>query len=74
LAERCGATCRQSVSRNTDWLVVGEPDERTQRSGRSRSVKEERAIGLAEAGHSVRIVTEADFLRLLVSPEIREDA
>ena len=74
LAERCGATCRQSVSRKTDWVVVGDPDERTRRSGRNRSVKEEKAIRLAEEGHSVRIVSESDFLRLLVAPEPMGDS
>lgn len=61
----CGARCVQSVSRLTNLLVVGQPDARTQRAGRSQSSKEEKARDLIAAGASVAIVSEDEFLRLI---------
>lgn len=63
----CGGRCLTSVSRLTNLLVVGAPDSRTVRSGRSQSSKEEKARELIAGGANVRIVSEEDFLQLIVA-------
>lgn len=65
LTHVCGGRCLASVSRLTNLLVVGEPDSRTLRSGRSVSTKEEKARELIAGGASVRILSEVEFLRLI---------
>lgn len=56
-----GKSCR-SVTRETDVLVVGEPDARTRRAGRMRSTKEERADELRSAGQMIEVLSEGEFL------------
>lgn len=63
----CGGKCLQSVSRLTNLLVVGAPDPRTMRSGRTQSSKEAKAKELIAGGANVRIVSEEDFLQLIVA-------
>lgn len=65
LTQVCGGRCVASVSRLTNLLVVGEPDSRTLRSGRSVSTKEEKARELIAGGANVQIVSEVEFLRLI---------
>ncbi len=61
----CGAKAATSVSKKVDFLVVGVTDFAVVKDGASSKMR--KAIELAEAGHSVEIVDEADFLRLLNS-------
>lgn len=68
LSGRLGAECQSSVTRQTDVLVVGQLDERTRAAGRTQSVKQETAQRLRAAGESIRIMSEDDFLDLIVSP------
>ncbi|TWU10166.1 exonuclease domain-containing protein [Allorhodopirellula heiligendammensis] len=65
LTQVCGGRCVASVSKLTNLLVVGQPDSRTLRSGRSQSTKEEKARSLIADGAGVKIVTEDEFLRLI---------
>ena len=50
-------------SKKVDFLVVGVTDFAVVKDGASSKMR--KAIELAEAGHSVEIIDEADFLRLL---------
>jgi len=61
----CGAKAATSVSKKVDFLVVGVTDFAVVKDGASSKMR--KAIELAEAGHSVEIIDEADFLRLLNS-------
>ena len=69
LVAAAGGTICRSVTRQTDLLVVGRPDSRTLRAGRSRSTKEDRAEELRAAGQELRIVSEREFLQALGGPE-----
>lgn len=67
LATRLGGSLQSSVTKRTDLLVVGSPDERTIAAGRAKSVKEEAALQInAAAETTIRIVTESEFLGLIV--------
>lgn len=59
-----GIHCR-SVTRQTDILVVGQPDARTLRAGRSQSTKEDRAEELRAIGQEITILGEREFLQTL---------
>ena len=61
----CGAKAATSVSKKADFLVVGVTDFAVVKDGSSSKMR--KAIELAEAGHRVEIIDEADFLRLLNS-------
>ncbi len=65
LTQACGGRCVSSVSKLTNLLVVGQPDARTLRSGRSLSTKEEKARDLIATGAGMQILTEDEFLRLI---------
>ncbi|MCC9655933.1 exonuclease domain-containing protein [Rhodopirellula halodulae] len=69
LTSRCGGQCQSSVSRKTDLVVVGELDSRTIQAGRSMSTKEETARQLAEEGAPVRILSEQEFLEMIIAGE-----
>lgn len=60
-----GANLKSSVSRKTDYLVVGEPDANyTDENGKMQ--KERTAIELNESGKAhIRIINEEEFRRLL---------
>lgn len=62
LVAAAGGVVCGSVTRQTDVLVVGEPDARTRRAGRMRSTKEERAEQLRSAGQMIEVLTEQEFL------------
>ncbi len=66
LAKCLGACPQNSISSQTTVLVVGDPDERTARSGRSVSVNLETAEELRVQGHPIRILSEDEFLALVV--------
>lgn len=67
LAVRLGGECQASVTSETNLLVVGTPDQRTQTAGRTQSVKEQRACQLREAGKRIQLLDEEAFLKLLDS-------
>lgn len=67
LAAKLGATCQSSVTRRTNLVVVGQRDRRTVASGRTMSVKEERAERLREEGRLIDVVDEEAFLNLILA-------
>lgn len=64
LAEQAGATVKGSVSRKTDFLVVGQQDEVLVGCD-GMSDKEEKARALIALGYSIQIIDEAAFLDAL---------
>lgn len=67
LTSRCGGRCQTSVSRKTDLVVVGEPDARTVQAGRTMSAKEATARQLAAEGAPLKIMTEHEFLEMIIA-------
>ncbi|MFG0264054.1 MAG: exonuclease domain-containing protein [Rhodopirellula sp. JB055] len=67
LTSRCGGKCQSSVSRKTDLVVVGELDSRTIQAGRTMSTKEAAARQLADEGVALRIMTEQEFLEMIIA-------
>lgn len=65
LVAAAGGTPCRSVTRQTDILVVGQPDARTLRAGRTKSTKEDRAEELQAAGQMISILGEREFLQTL---------
>lgn len=57
------------VSKKTNVLVVGEQDPRRLKPGVEISSKHRRAAALLEAGHSIEVISELDFLQRLASTE-----
>lgn len=64
LATAAGATVKSSVSKKTDYLVVGEQDEVIVGCD-GKSTKEEKAEALNQKGAAISIVSERDFLDLV---------
>lgn len=64
LAEAAGASVKTSVSKKTNYLVVGEQDE-VLVGCNGMSTKEERASELNAAGAGISVITEQEFLELL---------
>jgi DNA polymerase-3 subunit epsilon len=61
-----GGINSENVSKETDFLVVGQQDFRiVGEDGMSR--KQEKAKALLEKGHTIEVVSEADFLRSISS-------
>ena len=67
LTSRCGGKCQTSASRKTDLVVVGDPDSRTVQASRTMSVKEATARQLAAEGAPVKIMTEHEFLEMIIA-------
>ena len=64
IAVDCGAVVRTSVSKKTDYLVVGKQDKELVGED-GLSTKEEKAYALNDAGvASIKIVGEEEFLEL----------
>lgn len=63
-AVNCGATCSETVSRRTDYVVVGGRDHARFTKGKP-SLKLKLAIELARAGDQPRVISEKEFLRML---------
>ena len=61
-----GGRAMTSVSKKTDYLVFGEQDFSKFVNG-EMSAKTRQAVELAEAGHSIEIISEADFMELITS-------
>ncbi len=66
LAKCLGGNHQSTINRKTTVLVVGDPDERTIASGRTKSVKQEAAEQLRTEGQSIRIMSEDEFLSLVI--------
>ena len=64
MAADAGCCVVASVGDGTTLLVVGEHDVR-QMAGRSGSAKQRKAAELIERGHSIRVLCESDFQRLI---------
>ncbi|GAB3060964.1 exonuclease domain-containing protein [Salinicoccus sesuvii] len=56
-----GAVYEKSISRHTDYLVVGD---KTQR-GTKQSNKTKQALEMISNGHNIRIISEGEFMELL---------
>jgi DNA polymerase III subunit epsilon len=66
LAKCLGGNHQTTVNHTTTILVVGAPDERTIASGRNKSTKQEAAEQLRIGGQAIRIMSEDEFLSLVV--------
>jgi DNA polymerase-3 subunit epsilon len=66
LAAACGASSMTTVSKKTDYLVIGEQDPRALR-GKPLSRKAQKAADLAAAGAEIQILTEYEFVQMLAS-------
>jgi DNA polymerase-3 subunit epsilon len=64
LAAQAGSNVRESVSRETTILVVGDQDIR-KLVGHEKSSKHRKAEALIQGGQSIRIVGQGDFLKLV---------
>ena len=60
-----GGQCCGSVSKKTNYVVVGELDSRTFAAGKNKTTKLETADALAHNGHNIEIIGEDDFLRMI---------
>ncbi|MFT8362472.1 MAG: exonuclease domain-containing protein [Sporolactobacillus sp.] len=60
----CGGINGNSVTKQTNYLVVGTQDKKLLR-GQLKSSKQRKAEQLAEQGQSIRILTETEFLKLV---------
>ncbi len=65
LVRLAGGQCAGTVTRKTSVLVVGQPDMRTLRAGRSRSTKEDRAQELIHGGQRIEVLSEEQFFQRL---------
>jgi DNA polymerase-3 subunit epsilon len=63
LAAAAGCAVHPGVTKETTLLVVGTQDI-ARLAGHEKSAKHRKAEALIEAGHSIRIIAEADFMRL----------
>jgi DNA polymerase III subunit epsilon len=63
LAAAAGCAVRLGVTKETTLLVVGTQDI-ARLAGHEKSAKHRKAEALIEAGHPIRIIAEADFMRL----------
>lgn len=66
MALEAGLTVSNSVSKKTDYLVVGDQDI-TKLAGKTKSSKHIKAEQLIETGTSIRIIGESDFTQLVQS-------
>ena len=57
------------VSKKTDVLVIGEQDPGRFRPGAKTSSKHQKAAALLEAGNSIEVISEVDFLQRLAATE-----
>lgn len=61
----CGGKVMTSVSKTTDFLVIGVQDYRQLAKGATMSSKMKKAYDLNAAGTGIQIITEDDFLRMI---------
>lgn len=62
-----GGVPESNVTKNTNYLVLGEQDLRQFRPGSEISSKMQKAIDLASDGQDIEIIGEQDFLKLILS-------
>lgn len=62
-----GGDPETNVTKNTNYLVLGEQDLRQFRPGSEVSSKMQKAIELASDGQDIEIIGEQDFLKLILS-------
>jgi len=65
VVELLGGLPKNSVTKGTDYLVVGVPDVRSLAEGTSESSKLKGAKTLREKGGKVKIITDSDFMELI---------
>ncbi len=68
IVSRFGGISKNSVSKKTNYLVIGVLDIRTLADGTSESTKIQKAKVLREQGCDIQIISEADFGELIFSP------
>jgi DNA polymerase-3 subunit epsilon len=66
MAAQAGSNVRESVSRETTILVVGDQDIR-KLLGHEKSSKHRRAESLIQGGQPIRIIGEGDFLKIVAT-------
>ena len=71
VVEQLGGSPKTSVTKKTDYLVVGVLDVRSLAEGKSDSEKLRQAKLLREQGEKVKIITDADFMEMIST--IREE-
>ncbi len=67
-ASQYGFKIGASVSKKTDYLVVGVQDLSTL-AGHDKSTKQRKAVELIAEGGNIQVITEAEFLRLIQSTD-----
>ena len=65
VVKQLGGDTKSSVTKNTDYLVVGELDVRRLAEGASESEKLRDATSLREKGGKVKIITDSDFMEMI---------
>lgn len=65
VVEQLGGIPKTSVSKGTDYLVVGVLDVRSLAEGTSESAKLKDAKALREKGGNVKIITDSDFMEMI---------
>lgn len=72
LAQKAGATVKSSVTRKTNYLVVGVQDEVLVGCD-GMSTKEEKAHSLIASGYDIKILDESTFVQMMQGKEYKED-
>lgn len=70
LTVAAGGKVGSSVSRQTQCVIVGKPDARTLRAGRSISTKEQRAMQLRDDGCNIVVLTEDVWFDRLLGADL----
>ena len=65
LVAQRGGVVKQNVSKNVDYLVVGEPSQYTIERLDGKSKEHQKALAQQSQGHRIRIINETEFLQLL---------
>ncbi|MEX2188607.1 MAG: exonuclease domain-containing protein [Pirellulales bacterium] len=73
IVEQCGGVAKDNVSRKTDVLVTGHQDIRMLADGACESSKLRKARDLRSQGHSLQIVSETDFQRMVCEFDESDD-
>lgn len=71
LAAAAGCRVTAGVTRETDFLVIGDKDIRTIRAGNKRSSKHQKVLDMIKKGYKVRILRESDFYELVESSIVK---
>jgi len=68
VVEIFGGHPKTTVSKNTDYLVVGVNDLRKLAAGQSKSSKLRKADELRQSGHEIYIISDVDFQQFVLHP------